>query len=156
MHKNIKYKCLECERQFSNEDNFRLHQKTTSHVGREVLEIVNEVIKPADIVTSNDSSSIVTSKEEENRLEINSSNKINIDNNELLTNEEELPTKEISLNEIPMEKSSSSQVEEEKEEEVEKRDVTCSQCSHVDEGEDRETNLKTDQNDQNEKQSSVK
>ncbi|XP_051160691.1 zinc finger protein 271-like [Leptopilina boulardi] len=154
LHKNIKYKCLECERQFSNEDNFRLHQKTTSHVGREVLEIVNEVIKPADIVTSNDSSSIVTSKEEENRLEINSSNKINIDNNELLTNEEELPTKEISLNEIPMEKSSSSQVEEEKEEEVEKRDVTCSQCSHVDEGEDRETNLKTDQNDQNEKQSS--
>ena len=42
MHKNVKYKCLECCKQFSNEDNLALHQKTTSHVGREVVELKEE------------------------------------------------------------------------------------------------------------------
>ncbi|XP_015516983.1 zinc finger and SCAN domain-containing protein 2 isoform X1 [Neodiprion lecontei] len=37
-HKGVKYECLECKKQFTNRDNFGLHQKTTGHTGEGIIE----------------------------------------------------------------------------------------------------------------------
>ncbi|XP_012262840.2 zinc finger protein 62 homolog isoform X2 [Athalia rosae] len=44
-HKGVKYECLECKKQFTNRDNFGLHQKTSGHTGEGIIEnqVDNEV-----------------------------------------------------------------------------------------------------------------
>lgn len=37
-HKGVKYECLGCKKQFTNRDNFALHQKTTGHTGEGIVE----------------------------------------------------------------------------------------------------------------------
>ncbi|XP_012279813.1 zinc finger protein 709 isoform X2 [Orussus abietinus] len=37
-HKHVKYECIECKKQFTNNDNFSLHQKTTGHSGENIIE----------------------------------------------------------------------------------------------------------------------
>lgn len=41
-HKGVKYECTECKKQFSNKDNFALHQKTMVHSGEGIIENVEE------------------------------------------------------------------------------------------------------------------
>lgn len=143
LHKNVKYKCVECERQFSNEENFRLHQKTTSHNGREIIEIVNEVIKPPEIITTTESSEIT---KEENLEMISTLDKTNIETTE--TNIEEPPANESSSVEIPVENNPLL----EKSEEIttqEKTDFPCSHCSQsFPLEEDLEAHIKTDHNEE--------
>ncbi|XP_043467262.1 uncharacterized protein DDB_G0283697-like isoform X2 [Leptopilina heterotoma] len=141
LHKNIKYKCVECERQFSNEDNFRLHQKTTSHVGREILELVNEIIKPLENVASTEA--IVSTNEETTEIISSSSNKQNIENT-ILANTEEIPAKEVFLETTIEDNSQGEKSDKIITSQEEKSEVTCSQCSQsFNAEEERESHEKT-------------
>lgn len=142
LHKNIKYKCVECERQFSNEDNFRLHQKTTSHVGREILEIVNEIIKPLENVVAS-TEAIVSTNEETTENISSSSNKQNIENT-ILANTEETAAKEVFLETTVEDNSQGEKSDKIVSSQEEKSEVTCSQCSQsFNAEEERESHEKT-------------
>lgn len=133
---------MECERQFSNEDNFRLHQKTTSHVGREILEIVNEIIKPLENVVAS-TEAIVSTNEETTENISSSSNKQNIENT-ILANTEETAAKEVFLETTVEDNSQGEKSDKIVSSQEEKSEVTCSQCSQsFNAEEERESHEKT-------------